>query len=118
MYRATLCVIASAGLLAGCDTSSTTVIPLTNGGFQVVSTAVSETAALQGAIAEANARCAAQGQEAFVLSTESRYQGVDRNTALIVDSLASIAQGADSSVVASPGLDDYRVQITARCGPA
>lgn len=110
--------LAMIGAIAGCF-SSATVIPMADGHYQVISTGYSETGALNEALDEANARCAARGLEAYVLTRESQYQGIDKDAALIIDTVSAIARAAGSSgsYVSTRGPEDYRAVLTFKCGP-
>lgn len=114
----------SAIILAGCDYESdgtnATVLKLDNNQFQVIGTGSSESEALQSAITAANKQCEAQGKEAFVLTSDSEYHGVDENTALIINSLttfANLSGKAPGYYPDSKSATDWRSSLGVRCGP-
>ena len=117
-FSARLMTLAMSAAVVGCF-SSATVIPMADGHYQVVATSYSETGALNDALEEANARCDARGLEAYVLTRESQYQGVDKNAALIIDAVSAIAaaSGSGGSYVSTRGPEDYRAVLTFKCGP-
>lgn len=112
---------AAALFLAGCEPDPATVLQLGTDRIQVIGSGPSEALALESAITTANEQCAARGKEAFVLTTNTGYQGVDRNTALIVDALtnaAAIGTGTPGySNSTSARYDDWRANLEVRCGP-
>lgn len=114
-------VIGASIFLAGCLSDSATVLQLDRDRIQVIGTGPSEAAALQSAISTANARCAELGREAFVLTSDTGYQGVDRNTASILDALtnaAAIGTGTPGyRNTRSAQYDDWRASLDVRCGP-
>lgn len=107
--------------LAGCEPEPATVLQLDRDRIQVIGTGPSEALALESAITTANTRCAGLGKEAFVLTSNTGYQGVDRNTAFIVDALtnaAAIGTGTPGySNSTSAQYDDWRASLEVRCGP-
>jgi len=117
-FSARLMALATIAAIAGC-VSSATVIPMADGHYQAIATSYSETGALNEALEEANAQCAARGLEAYVLTRQSQYQGVDKNAAVIIDAVSAIAAAAGSggSYVSTRGPEDYRAVLTFKCGP-
>lgn len=107
--------------LAGCLSEPATVLQLDRDRIQVIGTGPSEALALDSAITTANARCAELGREAFVLTSDTGYQGVDRNMASILDALttaAAIGTGTPGySNSRSAQSDDWRASLEVRCGP-
>lgn len=105
---------------AGCDTvPEATVLPMADGQFKVIASAYDEQGAIRAAMSAANSRCDALGQEAYVLTSDSQYQGVDKNAAAIVDLISTAASAAGyPSNVTTHGKDDYKATLVAKCGPA
>jgi hypothetical protein len=115
-----LAALLGATLLIGCATGSATVTPMPNGRFAVEATGYSEDAALQLAVARADSLCAEQGAQAFVLTADADFRGVDAEAAFIVDDVATVGPGSGStggSYVAATGPEDFRARIVARCRP-
>lgn len=114
-------IIGASMSLAGCLSEPATVLQLDRDRIQVIGTGPSEAVALESAITTANARCAELGREAFVLTSDTGYQGVDRNTASILAALtnaAAIGTGTPGySNTTSAQYDDWRASLEVRCGP-
>ena len=116
-------VLAATVVVSGCGPIPGTVIQLDADKIQVIGKGSTEANALESAITAANQKCAELGKEAYVLSTDTKYYGVDKNTALIVDALIkatdsdAAAVGYSASTSTSPQWDDWRANLEVRCGP-
>jgi len=104
--------------LTGCETlPEPTVLPMAGGQFKVIATGYDEQSAIKYALASADARCDATGQEAYVLTSSSTYQGIDRNTAAIIDLVSTAASAAGyPSHVTTHDKNDYKATLVAQCG--
>lgn len=120
--RVFLCVslVATTLLTAGCESvPQATVLPMADGQFKVIANGYDEQGAIRDAMTTANKRCEALGQEAYVLTSQSQYQGVDRNAAAIVDLISTAASAAGyPSHVTTHGKDDFKATLVVKCGPA
>ncbi|WP_209834961.1 hypothetical protein [Ruegeria sp. HKCCE3926] len=106
--------------LSACEPDQAAVLQLDDNKIKVVGTGYSEKSSLESAISTANARCAQQGKEAFVLASDTGYQGVDKNAALIIDVLTAAAQNsgrAPGYYPSSSGSEDWQTTLEVRCGP-
>ncbi|NOC46499.1 MULTISPECIES: hypothetical protein [unclassified Ruegeria] len=106
--------------MSACEPDQAAVLQLDDNKIKVVGTGYSEKSSLESAISTANARCAQQGKEAFVLASDTGYQGVDKNAALIIDVLTAAAQNSGSApgyYPSSSSSEDWQTTLEVRCGP-
>lgn len=73
-----LASVLSTALLVSCTQS--TLYPMDDGSYKVVSLASSESAASRASMDKANKTCSKSGNSLKVVKTKTQYQGMDKNT--------------------------------------
>lgn len=114
-----LATTASLALLAGCATAPRmgSVIPKEGGVYQVISTGISEQAALESALYSAETTCRGRGLRHVVMEHRTEYKGLaTEGTAQAIEKVRSIILGTTGQRTPQiAGEEDYRVSMQFRC---
>ena len=100
----------------------TNIIPQANGDYVMVATASSDNIAVDAALEKSNAHCNALGKHFAMVHQETKYQGMDKTAAAVIDVVGVLASPRNKygSPYGYPGAftrsnNDYKVEMTFRC---
>lgn len=107
-------------MMAGCSPMQPkpVVLPLEKNHYEIVVQWSDKHEALKAAMDKANKICAAKGLEAYVLTHDSEYHGVDQNAKTIIRAVEDVAFFSGDYTGPSANLDsnnDYSVKLRFKC---
>lgn len=110
-----LSILSLTALLTAC--ASTRIFPKEDGTFTLIATSHSDSAAHDAALADGQKHCAQLGKQFAVIKIGSQYQGVDKDTQMVVGAVKDVISGNQYPHNTSNGSrpDDYKVQLDFRC---
>ncbi len=111
-----ICGAVFALTLTGCSTNPVSVLPQANNQYQLIATASSSTDALDDIMDKANSICQATNQKAIVVSSNVKYQGMNKNTEQLAEMAASAISMNSNSFVSGPDTSqDYEATVMVQC---
>lgn len=106
-------IIAFAGILAGCASTTANSLNKADGTIEIISTSSSEDDALEAALDKGIQQCKASGKTFAVIDRQSTYRGIDPNLRAAISVASVLTKGAFSS--AGRSSSDWRVVVLGKC---
>jgi len=116
-------------MLAGCATANTRIFPKEDGSNVIVSSSVTESHALDGALDDAKNYCDKRNQKFIMIDQKSEYQGMNKDVKAGVGIAGAVLDGLSSAghvngyptsagaYSATHSMDDNKVTMTFKCQP-
>jgi len=118
LYRKSACawigILSALGVVSGCATAKTRILPRQDGAQVIIAQSYSEADAYDAALRDATEHCKKSGQRFVIVEERTQYQGIDKNAKAGMRLVGSLL-GQPATVGTMSSVDDNKVTVTFRC---
>jgi len=116
MLSISVFAIGAVSLLTACSTLQTATLPMKDGNYKIIATAVSSSEASSGAVKTAEKVCASQGKLFKVISINTVYQGIGKEVGALTSIASEVAwQTSKTAISSTRSTEDYQTTLVFSC---
>lgn len=116
MLIVSIFTLSAVSLLTACSTLQTATLPMKDGNYKIIATAVSSSEANAGAVKTAKKVCASQGKSFKAISINTIYQGIGKEIGALSSIASDVAwQTSHTAVSSTRTAEDYQTTLIFSC---